>query len=186
VLAGSNGWAIFRGAGAADDTHSETALFTLASPLAAGPQTLTFTIIQNYPDFIHVLGDFSLAYTSAAAPTLASGQTAVSITSALSTVAGTVMTPTGGTISVTGTLQPTDTYTITATINPATPVTGFFLNAIDTNGDLVPGGGPGRQPVNGNFVVTEFLISAVPEPAAWVLTLAGLAGLALRARSRRH
>ena len=189
----NSGWAIFRNTGAADDTHSESAVFTLASPLAAGSQTLTFTIFQLYSDPFHVLGNFSLAYTTAAAPALASPQTLLTILSATSTVAGTVLTsPSTGRIDVTGTVQATDTYTILVTLNSALPVRGFFLNAIDTNGDAVAGGGPGRQPSNGNFVVSEFTVaSTVPEPSSWALWLTGFAltGVAarrLRGHSRGH
>jgi hypothetical protein len=58
------------------------ALLTIASPLPAGHYDLTFKLYQNYfgnPG--HILGDFALAYATAASPTLSSAQTRVSIQS---------------------------------------------------------------------------------------------------------
>jgi len=184
ITSADNGWAIFRNTGAVDDTFSERALFTLATPLLAGPQILVFTIVQNHRQS-HVLETFRLTGTTAGAPSLNSVQDDPVINSALSTVAGTVLTANGALITVTGTLQDIDTYTITATFNLATPLTGFFLDAIDTNGDLTASGGPGRQPINGNFVINEFSVTAVPEPGTWVLMLGGLAVVAAGARRRR-
>ena len=85
VTSGINGWAIFRNNGLPDQTQSETALFTLLTPVTAGAKSFTLTIYQNYgtgANSFHVLGDFSLAYTTAAAPTLASAATAMTIVSA--------------------------------------------------------------------------------------------------------
>ena len=52
----------------------------------------------------------------------------------------------------------TDTYTISASINSASPITGIFLDAIKN--PSLPGGGPGGQYGNGNFVVSEFTLDA--------------------------
>lgn len=176
---GDNGWAIFRKNGAPDETLSETALFTTASPLAAGPTTYTFTIYQNYGSG-HLLGDFSLGYTTATSPTLASGQTTLHLTSESSLNGTTFTSPAMGQLLAGGPLPETDVYTITASINSASPITGFFLNAINDSANGLPTGGPGRQPTNGNFVISEFAATAtpitagtVPEPASWALMLAG-------------
>jgi Bacterial Ig-like domain len=52
----------------------------------------------------------------------------------------------------------TDTYTISATIDSVSPITGIFLDAIKN--PRLPGGGPGGQYGNGNFVVSEFTLDA--------------------------
>src|SRR5262249_53937813 len=52
----------------------------------------------------------------------------------------------------------TDTYTISASIDSASPITGIFLDAIKN--PTLPGGGPGGQYSNGNFVVWEFTLDA--------------------------
>ena len=174
-----NGWAIFDFLNLT--TSSQTALFTLQSPLAAGAYTLTYTLTQSYGTN-HTLDTFSLAYTTAAGPVLASLQTLVGINSAISANGATMGLPSLGNIDVSGTDPLTDVYTITATINAASPVTGLFLNAIDNAGV-----GPGRQG-NGNFVLSEFAVVAtpVPEPGQWALILAGLSVVGMVARRRRN
>src|SRR4029077_11122140 len=51
-----------------------------------------------------------------------------------------------------------DTYTISALVDSAAPITGIFLDAIKN--PSLPGGGPGGQYGNGNFVVSEFTLDA--------------------------
>ena len=174
-----NGWAIFDNTNST--TSSQTALFTLQSPLAAGAYTLTYTLTQNYGTN-HTLDTFSLAYTTAAGPVLASLQTLVGIDSAISGNGATMNLPSLGNIDVSGLNPLTDVYTITATINAASPLTGLFLNVIDN-----AGAGPGRN-ANGNFVLSEFSVVAtpVPEPDQWALILAGLSVVGVVARRRRN
>jgi hypothetical protein len=84
---GGNGWAIYQDNGQSDQTLSETALLTLASPIAAGPHTWTITINQDYVGGgggAHLLGDFSLGYTTDATPNLSSAFTPLTITAATS------------------------------------------------------------------------------------------------------
>src|SRR5260370_24505699 len=80
---GDNGWAIVRFDDQSDQTLSETALLTLAIPIAAGPHTWTITINQDYVGGgggAHLLGDFSLGYTTDAKPHLSSAFTPFPIT----------------------------------------------------------------------------------------------------------
>ena len=136
------------------------ALLTLASPLVAGQYDLTFRIYQNYygnPG--HLLGDFELAYTTAASPTLSSPQTPVSIESATSLNGTTFSFLSPGELLANSSQNSvgTDTYTISASIDLPAPITGIFLDAIKNS--ALPGGGPGTFD-NGNFVVSEFTLDA--------------------------
>jgi len=192
IHTGDNGWSIYRDNGPADGTLSETAL--LFTRVQAGPENWTFTIIQDFVgggEGAHLLGDFSLAYTTDKTPTLASAQTPFTITSA-STLNGSTLTSLGnGQLLDTGLLPVTDVYTITATSKSMGPVTGVFLNAINDPTNGLPSGGPGRfngnfgGPVGkGNFVVSEFTADVArpnnPDaPVPGPIVGAGLPGLIL-------
>jgi hypothetical protein len=160
---GKNGWSVFNfDIGQAEGAE---ALLTLASPLPAGEYKLTFKIYQNYygnPG--HILGDFALDYTTAASPTLSSGQTAVSIQSASSLNGTTFSFLSSGELlaDTSHNSRGTDTYTVTALVNASSPITGIFLDALKNSS--LPGGGPGGQYPNGNFVVSEFTLDASPIP----------------------
>ena len=163
----------------------------MARPLAAGPESLTFTIYQNFGNF-HLLGDFNFGYTTAGSPTLGSAETQATITGANSVNGTTFSFSPGGPILAGGPLPNTDIYTVTASVNSGTPITGFFLNVINDPSNGLPTGGPGRQPTNGNFVVSELTLGAtvgrtgVPEPSTLALFGAGIIGLgALRRRKVR-
>lgn len=177
------GWPIDR-----PGTFSETALFTLATPLA-GSNALTFTLYQNYGSE-HTLGDFSLAYTTVAAPTLLSAMTALSLTA--SSLNGATFTYPGGRILAGGVSPLTDVYTLTGSVSPASAITGIFLNVYQTAGNGHATDGPGRQSFNGNFVLTEITLDAtasqaVPEPATWAMMVLGFGGLgSMIGRSRRR
>ena len=174
----NSGWAISDFAG--DHTESQTALFTLTTPLAQGTYTLVYTLTQNYGSQ-HTLDTFSLAVANSGAPALLGAQTPVSITAATAT-GGAALSFTGANVDASGPSPVTSVYTITATIASATPITGLYLNALN-----FPATGPGRQPSNGNFVLTEFAVAAtpVPEPSQWALMGAGLAVVSQLVRQRK-
>jgi hypothetical protein len=157
-----NGWSVFNfDTGSAE---AADALLTLASPLPAGHYSLTFTIYQNYWNPGHILGDFALDYTTAASPTLSSPQTPVSILS-VSSLNGTtfsLLSPGELLANTSNNSLGTDTYTITAFVDSASPITGIFLDAIKN--PSLPGGGPGGQYPNGNFVVSELTLDAIAAP----------------------
>jgi large repetitive protein len=156
---GINGWSVFNYA--TGTSEAADALLTLASPLPAGKYELTFTIYQNYygnPG--HILGDFALDYTTATSPTLSGPQTPVSIQNASSLNGTTFSYPSPGELLANTSKNSigTDTYTISALVDSASPITGIFLDAIKN--PALPGGGPGGQYSNGNFVVSEFTLDA--------------------------
>jgi PEP-CTERM motif len=180
-----NGWAI-----ANPDLTSaspQTAVFQSVSDVGfAGGTELTFTLSQLHGDN-HTIGDFRISVTTDARNTYADGlQTGGNVTAnwvilspdAATATGGATLTPQGdGSILASGTSPLTSVYTITAFTN-LVDITGFRLEAL-ANSSL-PDDGPGRQPSNGNFVLTQFQVSAsaVPEPSALVLAGLGFAGLA--------
>src|SRR5262249_41004204 len=127
----TNGWAIYRDNGSADQTQSETALLTLSAPLAAGGYYFTFNLFQVHRYPCHVLGDFSLGYATDSSPTLTSTETPFTIIGASSLNGTTFTFPAQGQILAGGPVPATDVYTITVDVNSARPITGIFLNAID-------------------------------------------------------
>jgi autotransporter passenger strand-loop-strand repeat protein len=164
------GWSVFDFTSGVSDAAD--ALLTIASPLPAGQYSLTFNLYQEYSGNPgHILGDFALDYTTAASPTLSSTQIPVSIQSASSLNGTTFSVLSSGELlaNTTSNSLGTDTYTITAIVYSANPITGIFLDAIKN--PSLPGGGPGGQYPNGNFVVSEFTLDATP--VAGVIVSAG-------------
>jgi hypothetical protein len=141
---GINGWSVFDSATGISD--GADALLTSASPLPVGHYNVTIKLYQNYfgnPG--HILGDFALAYATAASPTLSSTQTRVSVQSE-SSLNGTtfyLLSPGELLANTSQNSVGTDTYTISATIDSVSPITGIFLDAIKN--PTLPGGGPGKQ-----------------------------------------
>jgi hypothetical protein len=195
----TNGWAIYRNNGQADQTLSETALLFLAAPVKAGPETFTVTITQDYlggGGGQHLLGDFSLGYTTDKNPSLSSTFTPFTITGA-TTLNGSTLTSLGnGQLLDTGLLPLTDVYTIAMTSKSQGPITGLFLNVINDPSNGLPTGGPGRFE-NGNFVISELTADVsrpnnpqdpivTPLPAALPLFATGLAGLGLLGWRRKR
>jgi hypothetical protein len=196
ITTGANGWAVATSSGLS--AVASNALLTLTTPLAAGSYNLTFTIDQNYGSFAngdhHTLGDFSLGYTTQTSPTLVSSNTPVGIVSDSSTDALTTFTLLSpGELLAGGDSPVSATYTIVAAVNSAAPITGIFLDTFSNASLPGPAHGPGRQPINGNFVVTEFLLNAtpagtVPEPGTMAITAiaAGMLFLLWRRAARNQ
>jgi hypothetical protein len=183
-----NGWAIKSSSGATD---SQTALFVLASPLAASNWTVNIfqTYTQGFTGSGWLLGDFSLAYTTDPNPILSSTQTPFIITHAVSLNGSTFAFPALGQILSNGPHPATDIYTFGLTANSSLPITGLFLNVIDDPNNGLPTGGPGRY-FDGNFVVSEFTATATavitPLPAALPLFATGLGALGLLGWRRKR
>jgi hypothetical protein len=135
---------------------------------------------------LNLLGAFRFGYTTDTGPTTSSTYHVFTITGATS-LNGTTFSHLGSDGLLAGGLLPsTDVYTITLTENSASPITGVFLKVI--NDGSLPFNGPGRQPTNGNFVVTELTadaVAAVPEPSTWAMLILGFAGVGFMAYRRR-
>lgn len=172
-----NGWAI------QPQIVNQTAAFETSTDTPAGPATLlTFTLSQFFDggngNTEHLLGNFRISATTADRSLFADGNdgkltpgdvgddsiwtqltpiTATAIFSTLSIQSGNTVFSSGP-----GTTTPAiDVYTITA-LAPFGSITGFRLEVIEE--DSLPFDGPGRKPVNGNFVLTEFDVDAVAVP----------------------
>lgn len=180
TLADNLGWAIDNGGAVA-----QTAVFeTSANAGFASGSLFTFTLFQTHGvDFVfHTLGRFRLSVTTDLRTQFADGLASggdvtanwtvldpISFTSA----SGATLTKLGDlSLLASGTSPQTDIYSVTATTT-LTGITGIRLEALEDPSLLF--NGPGRQPLNGNFVLSEFVvdISPVPEPATTVLFVAG-------------
>jgi hypothetical protein len=192
-LAANDGWAID------PNEVNQTAVWESSTDFGFASGTLlTFTLVQTQ-GVQHTLGNFRLSATTDNRANFADGLSSGGDVTALWTVLlpQTAMSLNGATLTVqgdqsilaSGTSPNIDIYTITAITNLVN-ITGIRLEAIE-NASLVTGGpngsGPGRQPSNGNFVLTEISLDAtesatpVPEPATLSLFSLGLLGfVALR------
>ncbi|MBS1829950.1 MAG: PEP-CTERM sorting domain-containing protein [Acidobacteria bacterium] len=186
------GWAIFNGSGAG----AETAVFeTVTDAGLAGGTQFTFTMSQLYTAATqHSVGRFRISVTTDARSGFADGlQNGGDVTAAWTVLTpvsasgtnGPTLTILGdGSVLASGTNPSTSVYTIVA-LTSMTGITGFRLEVLEDAS--LPGNGPGRQPSNGNFVLTEFEVSAdaaVPEPASWSLAAFGAGLVAMRMRRR--
>jgi hypothetical protein len=173
------GWAI-----EPQEGHNQTAAFeTTANVGFAGGSLLTFTLNHDYAVWGgHMLGRFRLSVTTDDRSTFCDGlPTGGDVTAnwivldplSFSATSGATMSELADhSLLVSGVLQNTDIYTITAPTT-LTGITGIRLEAL-TDPSL-PFGGPGRQPDNGNFVLSEFSvgIDVIPEPSACALLATG-------------
>lgn len=181
----TKGWAI------SPKIENQSATFDAQSPVGgAGGTLFTFTLSQLFPSpDKHTIGMFKLSVTT-------NGSTWNNLTGVTFTASPTetpVSIAGDGTILLNGILQPsTSVYTVAGTTT-LSAITGFKLDVLE-NGNL-PYSGPGRQPTNGNFVLTEFQVdataltpapTAVPLPGAAWAGMALLGGLGVAKRLRRH
>ena len=183
TLADNLGWAISPDGSA--NPASQTAVFETVTDIGfAGGSTLTFTLYQTHDfDFVfHTLGRFRLSVTTddrsmfadglASAGDVTANWTILDPDSFVSANGATLGKLADKSILASGFSPYLDIYTITANTS-LTGITGIRLEALKD--PSLPFNGPGRQPINGNFVLSEFEVSiaAVPEPSTGALVMAG-------------
>ncbi len=191
-----NGWAVDP-----NESH-QTAVFETVTDVnfqTAGGQS-EFKLIQDYYMLpwgeLHQIGRFKLSYTTADRSVFADGLQSGgslgddSIWHVLSPSSykaynrdgiydpGTTFAMQRDTSILVGGNNHRGYYLITAPLT-ASAVTGFRIDVLPD--PSLPFSGPGREPVNGNFVLTEFQVSAVPipEPSAYLAGLSALGMLGL-------
>jgi hypothetical protein len=188
-------WAV-SGSGGAGNTSSQTAVWeTQANVGSAGGTLFTFQLLHTQIGVAlgHNLGRFRLSVTtddrSIFADGLASGGDVTAtwvVLDPLTSVSdtGESFTKQGDlSLLVSGGTNTQSTYTVTAAAS-VSGITGFRLEALED--PSLPFGGPGRQPINGNFHLSEFTVAVAPVPEPSALALAGAAaGLAVRRFRRR-
>lgn len=191
---GDQGWAVYDGNEFAGSTSAQTAVFETGLDVGqAGGSIVEFKLEFNLgwnPG--HQLGRFRLSATTDSrasfADGLASGGDVTANWTVLNTISvqssnGTTLAVRGdGSILASNANPTTDTYTI-RTATGLVGITGFRLEALEH--PSLPTSGPGMQPDNGNFVLSNFTVdlTTVPEPsqtAAAAGFLALIGGLWIR------
>ena len=153
-------------------TDQTAAFETVANtPAFASGTKLRFTLEHRFP-VEHALGKFRLSYTTADRVSFADGNDgsvtpgnvgAPSIwvvlqpTSASATGTATLAIKPDGSVLAADVNATDVVYTITSS-TPATGITGFRLEVL--RDESLPMGGPGLQDSNGNFVLSEFSVTA--------------------------
>jgi hypothetical protein len=125
-----------------------------------------FDLIQNHSNPEHTLGRFRLSVTTDDRADFADGlDTGGDVSASWTVLKPEIFTSANGTtlevlsdnsILASGTPPDTDTYTITAR-TPLSGITGFRLEALEDAS--LPVSGPGRHTANGNFVLSEFVVT---------------------------
>lgn len=174
VFSGANGWAID------NQELNQTAVYEIAiNPAGPSGAVFTFVMTQNLGSN-HTLGRFRFSVTGDNPSDFADGlQTGGDVTANWTPVNPLTAVATGGailtpqldkSILASGPNPATSVYTITA-VSFLNNITGLRLEVLE-DASLTDGGpgedGPGRQPINGNFVLSELQASAVavvPEPS---------------------
>ena len=191
ITAGSfTSWAIFRPGG----LQAENIVWQTQSDLSvsAALPTLFLLYQQEYVTFgEHNLGRFRLSYTTDNRASFADGLSSggnvsanwvvIAPLSASGSNGATFTTLGDSSILVSGANCCYPVYSVTAALT-ASNITGFRLEAMKD--PSLPAGGPGRESSAGNFHLSEFVVTSVPEPASVASMAFGLVALLGLTRSR--
>ena len=181
IVAVNAGWSIVdRDTGT---SLPQTAVFETATDAGfAGGSIITFMLRFDNPPQFHSIGRFRLSLTTDDRSMFADGlNTGGDVTaswvmldtSAASTNSGVTLTELGDlSLLASGSTPDAVIYTVTAPTT-LTGITGVRLEVLSD--PSLPTSGPGRNPANGDFTLTEFQMDIVPEPASAVLLLSGAA-----------
>ncbi len=187
-LSVDNGWAVFDG----NTTSAQTSVFETVSDLSTPGLQITMT--QNYSGFPgHFVGRFRWSATTDSRGDFADGlQTGGDVTANWSVLTPfSVSAPAGFSSSILG-----DGSVLMSLTSGAPPTASYVLNfgtALSSVTGLrlevmedpsLPTNGPGLYS-NGNFVLTEVNVEAVPEPATMLVLGSGIA-MMLRRRKRAN
>ena len=171
-------------------TQNDAAVYETVSDASFSTYNFTLSNVDTINP-THIVGRFRISATTDARSLFADGLatggavaanwTVLNLTNLVSSAGSTLTVLGDGSVLASGPVPSIDIYTFSANTN-LTGVTGFRLEVlIDAS---LPNGGPGRAG-NGNFVLSEFAITAVPEPSTYALLGAGLLALGFAARRRR-
>ncbi|HEV8543847.1 MAG TPA: immunoglobulin domain-containing protein, partial [Verrucomicrobiae bacterium] len=168
ITTDNRGWGIY------PNITNQTAVFETRNDVGFSGGTvftfsLLFNVISTPGTTAHTLGHFRLSGTTDPRDSFADGlQTGGDVTANWSVLdiisatsqSGAVLTPQpDGSLLASGALNPNDLYTVVMATR-LTGITGIRLEAL-TDPSL-PFNGPGREPLDGNFHVAEFTVSARP------------------------
>lgn len=174
------GWAIYDGDDSGGVTEPQTAVFETTADIGySGGSRLEFTFQFDNWNPYHFIGRLRLSVTTDDRSTFADGLatggdvtanwTVLDVNSFVS-LSGTTLTELAdGSVLASGPLMDWWDYYQIAAETTLTGITGVRLEVLAD--PSLPTDGPGRQPDNGNFVLSEFGLSVapvapVPEPAA--------------------
>lgn len=172
-------WAVFP-----DQFNTQTIVWETKNDLTLNHGTVNFLLFHQelLAEPGHSLGHFRLSYTTDHRDQFADGLADGGDVSAnwipidptsMSSTEGEIFTEQPDfSIVVSGGKNQYPIYTIGSELT-ADGITGFRLEAIS-----------GRQPLNGNFALSEFVVSSVPEPETYAMLLAGLGLLGFIARRK--
>ncbi len=180
----NNGWAIATFGSSGDSSSGQTAVWETSTDFDAAQMDISLMQIFGTQ---HILGTFRFSVTSDDRSTFADGldnggdvtaNWTVLTNPSVSGPAGvTFSTLSDSTVLVGGSTPETATYDVQYTGNFFN-ITGIRLEVIE-NASL-PFNGPGRQPSNGNFVLSDLTVTSsgtpIPESSSYGLILSGVLG----------